>query len=190
MSTWGREKSLGRDGRFSHGSSRAQPTWRRGLGGERRRSETDCQNKHLGFNYWRDTHVLKVPEPGMRRCRVTSRNKESMVQESLRQRRGDGHPGILTRPRRHYFCCQFEYISILSLKLCHWRQKSILIRTQNSQAAKQNRDGKDEGHWVQRPPRPSPRMICLQKTEPNTCYFKGTGKVGKSRKINVCGLIY
>ena len=60
---------------------------------------------------------------------------------------------------------------------------------------KQNKDGKDDGHWVQRPLRPLPKMICLQKQNqktPNWKYaiFKGMGKEGMSRKINDCGLIY
>ena len=60
---------------------------------------------------------------------------------------------------------------------------------------KQIKDGKDDGHRVQRPLRPLPKMFCLQKQKQKTqnwkyAIFKGMGKEGMSRKINDCGLIY
>lgn len=109
----GKREKLGRDGNFSHGSSHAQRARWRGLKEEKRRQESDRQNKDLGFDDWHDMHVFKVPEPGTRRCRVISRNKEYSSEKPSRMV-SDGHLRTLIWPRRYDFCCQFEFISILS----------------------------------------------------------------------------
>lgn len=48
-----------------------------------------------------------------------------------------------------------------------------------------NKNGKDDGHWVQRPLRPLPKMICLQKQKKQNwkyAIFKGMGKEGMSKE--------
>ena len=102
----GKREKPRRDGNFSHGSSQAQCARWRGLEEERCRQKCDRQNKDLGSDDWHDMQVFKVPEPGTRRCRVTSRNKEYSSEKPSWMVR-DGHLRTLIWPRRHDFCCQF-----------------------------------------------------------------------------------
>lgn len=65
------------------------------------------------------------------------------------------------------------------------KEGANLILTQNSQAAKKNRDEKTKlGHWVQEVLRPPWKKMRLQKTILRAFYLEGTDKVDMPRKTS------